>query len=140
MDNLHHFIFPQHEAEYKRIAAVVEDMADEAIVAAVKAEAMKQGVTDLYMLDRKFVIDALKEKIEREKPKPLTIEQLQTMNGEPVWLEDEKVWGIINIDDCGQWKGIPFITFYWRGIRCDWNIVRRKLTCYRCKPKGEHHG
>ena len=57
-----------------------------------------------------MAIDALQEKAEREDPAPLTIEELQQMHGEPVWMEDEKVWGIINVDEYGQWKGIPFTT------------------------------
>lgn len=90
---------------------------------------------DKFMDAACVALNCLKEKAEQEDPKPLTIEELQQMNGEPVWLEDEKVWGIINIDDCGQWKDKPFITFYWRTIRCDWNIESRGLTCYRHKPK-----
>lgn len=76
-------------------------------------------------------------RLERQKytPKPLTIKELQQMHGQPVWMEEEKVWGIINVDEYGQWKGIPHITFYFKSVRCDWNIVKRKLTCYRHKPK-----
>lgn len=82
-----------------------------------------------------MAINALKEKAERENPAPLTIEELKQMHGEAVWMADEKVWGIIDVDDYGQWKGIPFITFYWKSVRCCWNIVSRNLTCYRHKPK-----
>lgn len=82
-----------------------------------------------------MAIDALREKVERENPAPLTIEELRQMHGEPVWLDDEKVWGIINIDEYGQWSGKPFVTFYYKSVRCDWNIEKRALTCYRHKPK-----
>ena len=84
-----------------------------------------------------MAIAALQEKAEREDPKPLTIEQLRQMRGEPVWMKEEQAWGIINIDDYGEWKGVPFITFYYKTTRCDWNIVKRGLTCYRHKPKEE---
>ena len=47
--------------------AYVIDMADKAIADAVLAEARTAGITNLYLLDRKFVLDALREKIERER-------------------------------------------------------------------------
>lgn len=83
----------------------------------------------------KLSIAALREKAERENPRPLTLEELRQMHGEPVWMEDEKVWGIIDVDEYGQWKNKPFITFYWKSVRCNWNIEVRGLTCYRNKPK-----
>ena len=36
-----------------------------------------------------MAIDALQEKAEREDPKPLTIEQLRQMDGEPVYIVDQ---------------------------------------------------
>ena len=45
----------------------VIDKIDQAIVDAVIETAREEGMTDLYILDKKFVIDALKEKIAREK-------------------------------------------------------------------------
>lgn len=38
----------------------------------------------------RMAIDALREKAERENPKPLTIEELRQMDGEPVWVSDLK--------------------------------------------------
>lgn len=83
---------------------------------------------------------ALCEKAERENPKPLTLEELRQMDGEPVWINDEKCWGIINIDEYGQWAGVPFVTFYYKSVRCDWHIEKRGLTCYRHKPKEVQNG
>lgn len=74
---------------------------------------------------------------EQEAQKPLTIEELKQMNGEPVWLPEENVWGIINIDEDGQWAGKPFVTFYYKSVECNYDIQKRKMKCYRHKPKEE---
>ena len=47
------------------VRAVVTDITDEAIANAVIQEAIADGVTELYLLDREFVLDAFREKIER---------------------------------------------------------------------------
>lgn len=46
-----------------KIAAQVVDIAEEAIVEACVTAAREAGIHELYLLDRKFVIDALIEKI-----------------------------------------------------------------------------
>lgn len=43
---------------------------------------------------------AMREKIERENPKPLTLDELRNMNGKPVWIEKkysdlESYFGIV---------------------------------------------
>lgn len=99
------------------------------------------GESDTLYRKRKemaeIALQALREQEEREDPKPLTIEELQQMHGQPVWIEDEKAWGIINAYDFGTWKEKPFVTFYYKSVRCEWDIERRGLKCYRHKPKGE---
>ena len=86
-----------------------------------------------------MAIAALQEKQERENPKLLTIEELQQMNGEPVWVEelakliDTTGWAIVEVDDRGTYKGIPFVADRY----CTWNVVSRGLHCYRHKPKEE---
>lgn len=52
------------------IAAKVADMTDHAIWCAIIDAAREEGVTDLYLLDKQFVIDALREKIERMEDTP----------------------------------------------------------------------
>lgn len=47
-----------------RIYAEVVDMKEDAIVHAVISDAMECGVTDLYLLDKNFVINALTTAIE----------------------------------------------------------------------------
>ena len=95
MDNrLMHYEFHRNQIQLdgtmaelpQKIAAVVEDTTDKAIVEAVLAAARDEGVTDLYLLDKTFILDAIREKQERENPKPLTIEELRKVNGEPLWL------------------------------------------------------
>lgn len=50
-----------------RIQAKVVDLHEAAIVDAVIAEAKAAGITDLYLLDRDFVIEALTEKMMFER-------------------------------------------------------------------------
>lgn len=40
--------------------------ADTAIYEAIVKEAIKDGVSDLYILDKKFIFEAIREKMERE--------------------------------------------------------------------------
>lgn len=103
-----HYKFPCDQAQLDgtmvkiryNIAAVVEDTKEKAIIQAVLDAARAAEVTDLYLLDKKFVLDALREKRERENPKPLTIEELHGMIGEPVWVQGPGLpqygrWGIV---------------------------------------------
>lgn len=50
-----------------QIQAKVVDLHEAAIVDAVIAEARAAGMTDLYLLDREFVLSAITEKITREQ-------------------------------------------------------------------------
>ena len=45
--------------------------------------------------------------------KPLTIEELKEMAGQPVWCPDEEAYGIVMCDKIGQWAGIPFLHGVW---------------------------
>ena len=58
---------------------------------------------------------------------PMTLEQLREMDGEPVWVERENAWGIVEIQE-----GKPFIfgTNFECGYSPHWNIYRRP-------PEGE---
>lgn len=54
-----------------------------------------------------FAVSALREKLERENPKPLTIEELRQMDGEPVWVTDPSepaVSAYCTIDVCVRFK------------------------------------
>lgn len=74
---------------------------------------------------------------ERKNQKPLTIAELKKMHGLPVWIADEEAWGIVNVDAYGQWSGKPFVTFFYKTVRCDYDIQKRKLKCYRYKLEEE---
>lgn len=78
-DNARHFRLngieycPENELVFPaRIYADVVDMTNNLIVDACVKAARLAGINDLYLLDRNFVLDALREKIERtragEKP------------------------------------------------------------------------
>lgn len=68
--------------DYK-VAAVVEDTADEAIFKAILAAAQAEEITDLYLLDKKFIMEAIREKKERENQKPRTnADRIRSMNDE----------------------------------------------------------
>ena len=51
----------------RKITAQIVDMHDDAIVQACIDAAKKAGIHDLILMDKKFVLDALLEKIQRSK-------------------------------------------------------------------------
>ena len=57
---------------------------------------------------------------------PLTLEQLREMDGEPVWFDTIKRWGIVRV--CGY--GISVLT-----KSGEYDVTRMKF--YRCPPEGE---
>ena len=132
-----HFIFPgcNDDANVKKIMATVQDVTDQAIYNAIIKEAQDAGVTDLYLMDKKFVLDALREKLEREKPKLLTMDELKKMNGEPVWVAELNYWAVVEVLDRGRWAGVPFVNTRIDNVDIGWNAESRNLHCYRHKPK-----
>lgn len=54
------------EITYKFQTEVV-DMVDQDILSAIIKTARENGITDLLILDKQFVLDALREKLERMK-------------------------------------------------------------------------
>lgn len=115
--------------DYK-VAAVVEDTADEVIFKAILAAAQAEEVTDLYLIDKKFILDAIREKRERENPKPLTnADKLRTMDETAfVRFLDDVTWSALESGrDLSKLK-YPPDTMGWR----EW--LRQPL-----KPKEEHH-
>lgn len=49
-------------------------------------EALKPTVTENEKLTVDFIVAALREKMERQKPNPLTLDALREMDGEPIWV------------------------------------------------------
>lgn len=76
---------------------------------------------------------------EVELKRPLTIEELKQMSGQPVWCPEEEAYGIVMCDKIGQWAGIPFLHGVWYsdddgvGVEFNHNIIGRKLKCFRVK-------
>lgn len=75
---LRHIILPRNEDlmsqipdhySVAKIAAHVADLTDNAIVSAIVRTAAAEGITDLYLMDKGFVLSALLEEIKRLKPK-----------------------------------------------------------------------
>ena len=120
---LQHCIIPQHEfpeLDYHvtRIQATAIDMADNLIVQAITQAAKEDGITDLYLIDKKFAADAIREKLEREDPKPLTLEELRQMEGEPVWVK--------------HYHGGEWVTVHWDYVR------RISYSCKACLFEHEY--
>lgn len=72
--------------------------------------------------------------IEPPPNNPLTLAQLQEMDGEIAWCKDCSRYGVIFVDTTGDFEGIPFFSFRYKGINFCWNIDSRNLTLYRRKP------
>lgn len=66
--------------------------------------------------------------------KPLTLEQLREMDGQPAWCEDVGRWALVSVSDVGKWKGVPFALFVENGARSEWNVEDRELSLYSYPP------
>lgn len=80
---------------------------------------------------KEIAISALREKLEREKNEPLTLDELRKMYGEPVWVvwPDGRVksqWWVIGDAD---WKVLEFFRDY-----------GKTHVAYRNKPSGQEPG
>lgn len=83
-----------------KVQAAVVDMTDRLIIKAITEEAMAAGYTDLYLMDKTFIIDAIREKYDRASIRPLDLAELNRMLGEPVWVQHNVLpragqWGIV---------------------------------------------
>ena len=67
--------------------------------------------------------------------KPLTLNQLRKMDGQPVWCEDVERWALVSVSDAGKWKGVPFALFVRDGGRFEWDIEDRNLSLYSYSPE-----
>ena len=130
---LMHYEFPENRSRFDSaiatIAAQVADTTDGVIVQAVIKAASDMGITDLYLIDKKFIQEALSEKLARAKNDPRTIEELRQMDGEPVWIADTQEWGIVKTSYGGLKNRRPLILVVGNTIEF---IGRLKI--YRQKP------
>ena len=69
----------------------------------------------------------------RDNP-PLTLEQLKQMDGEPVWCEDVKGWGIAEII---LQNNKYYLHLEINGVDFTWDIKHRKLKLYAHKVEME---
>lgn len=121
--------------EAARIAAQVADLTDRAITEAMIAAAQHEGLTDLYLIDRQFLFEAIKEKVEREKNEPLTLDELGKMRDEPVWVQSPGVpeygrWAIVAGVDTDDGDKILYLH---SDFTC--HEYGRVWLAYRHKPK-----
>ena len=76
---------------------------------------------------------ALREKAERENPKPLTIEELKQMKGEPVWVQSP------GVPEYGRWAIVEDAfgnsLYLVNDFTC--HDIGKTWEAYRHKPKGE---
>jgi hypothetical protein len=82
---------------------------------------------------------ALREKAKREDPKPLTLEELRQMDGEPVWIKADH-YGVFAdvVHILGKDDGDAFIGFK-INYRLQENGYGKTWIAYRHKPKEVHY-
>ena len=71
---------------------------------------------------------------------PLSLAQLQEMDGAPAWWEcgpEFSCWGIIALDSNGRWEGIPLFQGRWREVSFVYNIEARNMEISRHPPDKE---
>lgn len=96
-----------------------------------------KGFVDAETEAEVIAFRAMKEMQERMYPEPLSIKELQEMAGEPIWVESDgfESWAIVELDEAGQWKDMPFANGLTAdGFKFSWDIKRRNLRCYRSRP------
>jgi hypothetical protein len=81
------------------------DFADNAIVDAIIDEAKKSGLTDAYLIDKKYIIAALSDYAARLNPQPLTLEEVTTRCEKPLYIvpldkgaDWTNCWSVMGID------------------------------------------
>lgn len=67
---------------------------------------------------------------------PLTIEELKTMAGLPVWCPDEEAYGIVMCDSIGQWAGIPFLHGVWYHEGVVRKNTAKSFSWRKCSGRG----
>ena len=70
---------------------------------------------------------------------PLTLDELQEMDGQPVWWDDGdwSCWGIVTVDTDGFWAGVPFLRGRRNQINFEYNIKLNRMKIYCRPPEGE---
>lgn len=72
--------------------------------------------------------------------KPLTLNELRQMAGKPVYCPEIESYGIVKYETIGIWAEVPFLlgTVHRDGVAVnfEYNIIKRKLRCYRINSDG----
>ena len=82
-----------------------------------------------------FIVAAIREKQERENPKPLTLDELREMAGEPVFIVTKhgSNWDIVNVS---KEDGGPYPVYFQRyGRGLQENGYGKAWRAYRTRPK-----
>lgn len=81
-------------------------------------------------------IEVLRAQQEQERNKPLTINELRHMAGEPVYCLELQCWGIVKVETTGKWINKPFLVGVFGGVlNFEHEIKKRRYTLYRYKPE-----
>ena len=95
------------------------------------------GIDDELNEAMLMAIAALREKAEREDPRPLSLKEMRQMDGEPVWIKADHygvfadVVKISGRDDGDNFVGVKLC------YRLQENGYGKTWIAYRHKPKGE---
>lgn len=103
----------------------------------IDADRMKEellwGNVFLSAKETNALVDLIDNQPTLTKPnEPLTLEQLREMDGEPVWIDDEKTWALLQV-----WDGdnIDAVFPMPRGCFHAENVIGKKI--FRRPPEGE---
>lgn len=118
-------------AEYRNICDFCLDCGNDDVC--IKCEKVKPIPIDELRNFHTTVVQALQEKLVREYPKPLTLEGLRWMEGEPVWVETMQEWRIVCI---GCENDIRLYSIF--NIISAKHVIDNDGRIYRYKP--EHIG
>ena len=132
---------PPLKYEVAKIAAQVADLTDKAITEAIIEAAKREGITDLYLIDKPFILEAIKEKMKLEKNEPLTLEEALNTT-DPVWIQEEygspgKVhgdWGLIQTTSNPELFEIVYFGIEEGDVRSR-KSYGKGMIAYRHKPR-----
>ena len=83
----------------------------------------------------RMAIHALRE----YNPKPLTLDEIQKMAGQPVWCAELECYGIIKLETGGAYKNRPYLVGAWHhngvAVNFEHDLAARGYTLYRRKPE-----
>ena len=107
-----------------KVAAIFADQTDKLLMDAIIQEAIKIGITELYVLNKDFIISAIREKMESEEG-GISVER---MNPKP--LEDFSMWAMLQSG--GQKANIQML----KALVQDWIKLATQKTAGQRGGKG----